>query len=326
MAEPAVTVLTAVRNGAAHIAEAIESVRAQTFDDHEYVIVDDASQDETPAIVESHSRDDPRIRLVRRDVAGGPYVAANTGLACARGEFLVRIDADDLAVPHRIERQVAFLSSHASLDACASLVSIKTDDVLIDHGIGALPMRPRTLKWRLCVRPGLVHSTACVRTQAFRELGGYRELPLAQDYRMWCDFARDDRLGIVSEVLTYWRRHGGQVTNERADAQLAAARDVLHDHLAALTSGTWSEQDLRLLWRVGLEALPARTGTRVIARFASLWRSDGSLDEDDRRELRALTQRLRREHLKHVAWAGVDRFAVGRSLLRRRARVRSATR
>ena len=104
MQRPTVTVLTAVRNGAAHLAETIASVQAQTFGDWEYVIVDDGSTDDTVAIIERHAADDPRIRLVRRADSGGPFAAANTGLAEARGDYVARIDADDIALPRRLER------------------------------------------------------------------------------------------------------------------------------------------------------------------------------------------------------------------------------
>ncbi|MGH9201995.1 MAG: glycosyltransferase family 2 protein, partial [Vicinamibacterales bacterium] len=85
MTDPLVTVLTAVRNGARYLPQTISSIRSQTVSDWEYVIVDDASEDDTTDMVEQAMVEDPRIRLLRRETRGGPYIAANEGLAVARG-------------------------------------------------------------------------------------------------------------------------------------------------------------------------------------------------------------------------------------------------
>src|ERR1035437_5174793 len=106
MSVPKVTVLTAVRNGAPYLSETIANIQAQTFSDWEYVIVDDNSDDETIEIVEAARRKDSRLKLLRREISPGPYVAANDGLRIARGGYIVRIDADDLCPPSRIEKQL----------------------------------------------------------------------------------------------------------------------------------------------------------------------------------------------------------------------------
>ena len=153
---PAVTVLTAVRDAARTLPETIASIRAQTFDDWEYVIVDDASTDDTVPCIEAAMADDARIRLVRRATSGGPYVAANVGLATASGKYVVRIDADDIALPHRIERQLGFLRE-TGLRACAAGWQPRASN----GAAASVNARPSTLKWRLAVRQGLAHSTAC---------------------------------------------------------------------------------------------------------------------------------------------------------------------
>src|SRR5262249_47503081 len=106
MSAPLVTVLTAVRNGTRFLAATIESIQKQTVTDWEYIIVDDASTDETIDVVEQFRRSDPRILLLRRSESAGPYVAANDGLKAARGKYVIRTDADDLSPTQRIERQL----------------------------------------------------------------------------------------------------------------------------------------------------------------------------------------------------------------------------
>jgi glycosyltransferase involved in cell wall biosynthesis len=282
---PEVTVLTAVRNGAHVLSEAIASVQRQTFTDFEYLIVDDASDDATTEIVTGIMRSDDRIRLIRREESGGPYAAANSGLREARGRFVVRLDADDLALPTRVERQVDYLL-HTGLRVCASFYQTIAPDGRPTSEIGRVESRVRALKWRLGVRHGLTHSTACMERSAIDEIGGYRELPASQDLRMWCEFARREWLGIVPEVLVNLRRPGG-VTSNTPELQERLALDVQLDHLNALSADVWSEDEARAL-------RPSWTGQSMaerldaLARWVRMWQTDDSLDREDRAELSRL--------------------------------------
>src|SRR5206468_94305 len=97
--------------------------------------------------------------------------------------------------------------------------------------VHSVPVRPRVFRWYLLLRGASIHSTACIERAALLELGGYRELPLAQDYRLWCELTRRDWLGVLPEVLSYVRRHAGRVTETRAALQRQLALDVVRDHL-----------------------------------------------------------------------------------------------
>src|SRR5688572_3125739 len=99
---PAVSVLMPVYNAERFVAQTVDSILAQTFVDFEFIIIDDGSTDDSPEILKRYERRDPRIRLVSRPNTG--YVPAlNEGLELVRGEFLARIDADDLSDPRRFE-------------------------------------------------------------------------------------------------------------------------------------------------------------------------------------------------------------------------------
>jgi glycosyltransferase involved in cell wall biosynthesis len=165
---PAITVVTAVHNGADFLTEAVRSIRAQTVDDWEYILVDDASSDATPEILASLAIEDRRIRYIRREHCEGPYVAANDGLREARGKWVARIDADDLCDPVRFERQIAYLENHPHLRACAT-----GWEGIDEHGQvvykPVMPSRPRTLKWHLCLRWTPAHSSAFVELDALKE-------------------------------------------------------------------------------------------------------------------------------------------------------------
>lgn len=299
MNSPEITVLTAVRNGALHIAETIRSIQAQTFTSWEYVIVDDASGDATVEIVEGFMRRDGRLRLIRRRVSGGPYAAANEGLRQARGELIVRTDADDLSPPWRLRKQYDFLKANAQYRACVSFWQGFNNRGLIRGSVTPVPVRPDVFRWYLLLRSPSIHSSACYQRAAIEELGGYRELPLSQDYRLWCELSRRKWLGVLPEVLSYVRLHENRNSLTRNGLQRSLALDALSDHLSALTGERWPPEDIEALWIMGLSlAMPVDKGLEVLGRWDRLWQADLSLSREDRTELRRLSAFRRWKHLR----------------------------
>src|SRR6478609_1964644 len=108
---PVVSVLMPVYNAQRYLTAAVESIRGQTFRDFEFIIVDDGSTDRSGEILRKFAAEDPRIKLISRPNTGY-VVALNEALSCARGEFVARMDADDISLPARFERQVAHLREH----------------------------------------------------------------------------------------------------------------------------------------------------------------------------------------------------------------------
>ena len=108
---PSVSVLMPIHNGEPTLTEAVESVLAQTFGDFELIAVDDGSTDSSLAKLQSFARGDPRVRILSRPNTGIAG-ALNDSIQQARGEFLVRMDADDIALPQRFEKQVAYFRAH----------------------------------------------------------------------------------------------------------------------------------------------------------------------------------------------------------------------
>jgi glycosyltransferase involved in cell wall biosynthesis len=313
--KPHVTVLTAVRNGARYIAETIESVQKQTFADWEYIIVDDASTDETLRVLERHQRQDARLRVLKRITSAGPYTAANDGLREARGEYVVRIDADDLATPDRIARQLAFLAAHPEYRACVSYWQGLNESGIIPGTVTPVPESPRVFCWALLLRSASIHSAVCYERSMMQELGGYRDLLLSQDYRLWCDLTRRGWLGIMPEVLCYVRSHPKRESHSNFDVQRQLALDVLADHLFALTGERWSREDLTALRSVGhSEGMPADKGIEMLDRWDRLWKAATDLTPEDRRELARLSAFRRWKHLR--ANARTQPFAVLFGLLK----------
>src|SRR5713226_7334701 len=105
---PLVSIITPSWNVERLIGETIESVQAQTFGDWELLIADDCSTDQTPAIVSRYGAQDPRVKLIRQPRNGGPALARQAAIEQAQGRFVAFLDSDDLWLPAKLERQIAF--------------------------------------------------------------------------------------------------------------------------------------------------------------------------------------------------------------------------
>lgn len=224
MTAPRVSVLLPCRDAEAFLPEAIASIEAQTFTDFEVVAVDDGSADATRDLLAAWARRSPRVRAGR--AAGAGLVAAlQTAVAVARGELLARMDADDVAEPARLERQVALLDARPELGACGTLVRYFPRAALRDGArryerwINAL-VEPEQIARDLFVECPIAHPTLVLRREALAEVGGYRDLGWPEDYdlvlRLW---AAGRAMAKVPETLLRWRERADRLS--RVDARYA---------------------------------------------------------------------------------------------------------
>ena len=217
MSEPRVTVLLATYNGGAYLREAVDSVLAQTFADFELLIVDDASTDGSIEALPA----DARIRVVRNDPNVGQIPSLNRGLREARGEYVARLDHDDVCLPRRLEAQVDLLGRLPDV----ALVATWADIVDVEGRLWT-PVRPRVgsfAEFAAAVVPGqifFVHPTLMFRRQAVLDLGGFDEtLNAAEDHDLYRKLvlAREDAR-VVEETLLLYRRHDQQMTIAKSAA------------------------------------------------------------------------------------------------------------
>jgi glycosyltransferase involved in cell wall biosynthesis len=199
---PAVSVVMPVRDGERFLREALESTLAQTLSDLELIVVDDGSTDSTPAILEEAAARDERVRVQRQE-PGGLTVAINAGCALARSPLIARMDGDDVMLPDRLERQVAYMEAHPSVALLGGGI------VLVDEAGREIDREPGRPQLDFLVRNELTHATVMMRAEAFRALGGYR-LDQSEDYDLWLRF--DERHGVAAlpEPVIRYRLHPGQ--------------------------------------------------------------------------------------------------------------------
>lgn len=203
---PAVSVLLPVYNAESTIAEALRSLRDQTFTDFEVVVVDDGSTDATPGIIAAAAMDDPRLRCIRHAVNQGLVASLVDGMAEVRGEFVARLDADDVCLPRRLELQVAALRADRRRVLCWTAYGRRTLGTDEDRGdiVPAVDHAPMQLM--LATANRILHSATMFRTDAVRAVGGYDgEWYPAEDYDLWCRLLAHGTGVGVAEPLVIWR-------------------------------------------------------------------------------------------------------------------------
>jgi glycosyltransferase involved in cell wall biosynthesis len=204
-----VSVVLAVYNGEEYIETAVKSVLNQQFDSFELVVVDDGSTDDTVVILSAI--DDPRLRLIEQE-SSGQAAALNHGIAAARGRYIARIDDDDIADPHRLDRQVALLESDPALGVIGTRFVRRYERAETTETESVTPpTTDRELRREFPFRNPFAHSTVMFRREAVREVGGYDEsLNSCIDYDLWIRLgATGYRFGVVDEQLNTIRKHDG---------------------------------------------------------------------------------------------------------------------
>lgn len=232
-----------MRDGAAYLREAIESLEAQSEGDFEIVAVDDGSADATPEILDEWSARDARVRVVRQS-AQGIVAALERARREARGTYLARMDADDVCDPRRLEAQRALLEEEPTLAGCGARVRYFPRHRLRDGARryeawlnGACT--PDEVAREVFVECPLAHPTFFLRAEAVGAVGGYLERGWPEDYdlvlRLW---GAGRPLANVPEVLLHWREGSGRLSRTHGTyAPGAFVACKVHHLLATLLSG-----------------------------------------------------------------------------------------
>ena len=221
--DPRVSVAMAVHDGERYLAQAVESILGQSYRDFEFLALDDGSSDASREILEHYAKHDDRVRVFARRQRG-LIASLNELLAQARGEYLARMDADDISLPARFARQVEFLDRHREC------VLVGTRVLLVDPE--GDPIRPfaelcsheEIDREHLTGRGGAIcHPSTLMRTEVLRRIGGYDpEKPHAEDLDLFLRMAEAGRVENLPEILLCYRMHPGSVGHRHRETQRAS--------------------------------------------------------------------------------------------------------
>src|SRR3954454_13069366 len=239
-----------VYNAGGFLRDAVESVLGQTFNDFEFIIIDDGSTDGSPDQLRAYASRDPRIRLTVRENKG-LTLTLNEALSQARGEFVGRMDCDDVALPNRFAAQVAYFRSDPSI-VCAG----GHFELIDEKGRLLTRLRPPSddesiQKLLLAGHTAICHPAAMMRRDAVTRVGGYDPyFRTTQDLDLWLRLGEVGRLGNVPEVVLKFRQHGGSVSETKREEQRRYGREAVERawKRRKITDGTYEAEEP---WRPG---------------------------------------------------------------------------
>jgi len=222
---PKISVVMAVYNCDKYLGEAVDSIRTQTFRDFEFIIVDDGSSDRSGELLRQYSKNDARINLIQRENRGLVY-SLNQACHLAQGEYVARMDADDVALPKRFEKQLEFMTAAPEVSAVGSKVE------LIDSvGAPLKYMAGFTSHKEIdqCHMRGeggaIIHPAALIRYGALENVGFYSsDYEYAEDLDLWLRVAEIGQLANLSEVLLQYRQHANSIGSSKREQQYLSAR------------------------------------------------------------------------------------------------------
>jgi glycosyltransferase involved in cell wall biosynthesis len=203
-----------VYNAGQYLREAIDSILQQSFTDFEFVIVNDGSKDESESIILSYS--DPRIKYIKNPQNLGLIASLNIGMETCLGEYIVRMDQDDVSLPNRISHQVKFMDENPSYGLIGSWFEDFGDHIpsqIVRYSSDDTQVRIRHL-----YQTHISHPTAVMRTSVIRE-HGIRfdpEFVHGEDYNCWVTFSRYSKLSNIPEMLVRKRDHPSNISNKYA--------------------------------------------------------------------------------------------------------------
>lgn len=240
-ASPLVSVVVPVYNGERFLEEALASILAQTFTDFELLVIDDGSTDATPSILERFAVEDQRVRALRCDHQG-IVPAVLHGSRHARGALIARMDADDVSLPRRFERQIQVLETRPEVGVVGTWVQYIEEDGR-ERSEWRTPVGSALVAWSLNFGTALANPTVMLRRELYESVGGDRaQYGFAHDYDLWVRLAQETKLENIPERLLLRRVHPESDMSRNVDAYevqtQAIALRAAQAHLSAADAAT----------------------------------------------------------------------------------------
>lgn len=199
-----ISVVMSVYNGMPYLKEAVDSILAQSYKNFEFIIVDDASIDGTWKYLRGLK--DKRIKLIKNKKNLGLALSLNKALRQAHGDYIARMDADDISYPVRLKKQLDYLERNKKVDLCGSWATLINDDGAVVGKNRKNPLNDDDLKKLLSIYPTIIHPTFFAKREFFVKTGGYKDkFDGAEEYDLLCRAKRDFVYANIAKELIYWR-------------------------------------------------------------------------------------------------------------------------
>ena len=214
-----ISVIMSVYNGEEYLAEAVDSVLGQSFKDFELIVINDCSTDKTGELLEHYTSLDPRVKVHTNEVNLRLPSSLNKAISLAEGKYIARMDADDICLPDRLEKQYAFMEAHpdTALSSCR-FMTLK-NGVVSSGGCGGKTDN-ESIKALLLVTNPILHPGIIAKADVIRELGYDKNFTCTEDMELWSRFVMaHHKVEIQPEYLMIYRLHDKQITETTRERQ-----------------------------------------------------------------------------------------------------------
>lgn len=234
-----ISVILPVYNGEKYLKEAIQSLLSQTYSHFEIIAYDDGSTDSSLEIIRSFQ--DKRIRLFKNDENCGLITTLNKALGEARGEFIARMDADDICLPDRFEKQINYFKWNDIDILGTEICFINEEGKTLGRGVGKYPgmeISPYTFLQRCPIyHPTVMFKKKIVKQKDFYDHG----FPHAEDYELWMRLSKHHKLDLIDEPLLFYRVHGESITSTYSPQAKKSVIKALERHLGTHLKADFSK-------------------------------------------------------------------------------------
>ena len=214
-----ISVIMSVYNGEDYISEAVDSVLGQSFADFELIVINDCSTDKTGEILEGYSARDSRVKVHTNEVNLRLPSSLNKAISLACGKYIARMDADDICLPDRLEKQYAFMESHPDVALSSCRFMTLKNGVIASGGCGGRTDN-ESIKALLLVTNPILHPGIIAKAEVIRELGYDKSFTCTEDMELWSRFVTSqNKIEIQPEYLMIYRLHDKQITGTTLDRQ-----------------------------------------------------------------------------------------------------------
>ena len=224
---PKVSVIMPVYNGEKYLKEAIDSILCQTYSDFEFIIINDCSADGSENIVLSYN--DDRIVYIKNEENSGVARSLNVGLEKACGEYIARMDADDIALPDRFEKQVNFLDTHSEYGVCGCNIEKFSEN---EERPFLFSTENDSIKIDLLFDSAVPHPGVMMRKSLGKDLYYDAHYEQAEDFELWTRLIKKTQICNLPEILLKYRVHDFQVSNYQNERQLNSSKKIRYNNLA----------------------------------------------------------------------------------------------
>ena len=240
--KPEISVIMSVYNGETYLAEAIESVRSQTFQNWELIVINDCSTDATGEILADFSRKDERIKVYTNETNLKLPASLNKAISLSAGTYIARMDADDICLPDRLAKQYVFMEENRDVALSSCRFMTMKNGVYASGGAGGR-CEFEALKAMLLVANPILHPGVIAKAEIMKTFGYDTSLTCTEDLELWTRLAMaNHKIEILPECLLLYRLHDKQITSTTLERQHTEVLGIQQKYYGTLLEEMNEEQ------------------------------------------------------------------------------------